>query len=302
MKLHSDWSSDAFGLEPSAPHVGPFPTRGYLETWWIHRGAEADALDIVEGDEGLAVLVRTSEGVTFAGESDLTDYHAPLGQGGPDLTADYIASLEPGTPFRLDSLPAEASEPISRALTRRGVVHTTEPHEIAAVLTLPSTYDDYLMALSKKERHETRRKGRRFSAALGEPSVVDRPDGLDEFIDMHRRASGDKGSFMTDDIAQFFKTLLEDAGADLYLLYGLGHDGPLAGAFGWDGPQGYYLYNSAYDPDYQDVSPGVVLLSSLIERAIDLGHKRFDFLKGDETYKFRLGAEPRQLFVIAGCR
>jgi hypothetical protein len=24
----------------------------------------------------------------------------------------------------------------------------------------------------------------------------------------------------------------------------------------------------------------------------------FDFLKGDETYKFRLGAQPRPLFVV----
>ena len=41
------------------------------------------------------------------------------------------------------------------------------------------------------------------------------------------------------------------------------------------------------------------MLSHLIERSIDDGKKVFDFLKGDETYKFRLGAQPRPLFEVA---
>ena len=302
MKLHRDWSTSGFGLDPSAPAVGPFPLRSFLQTWWTHRKNGVDDLLIAEDHDGLAVFVRSVHGIEFAGESDLTDYHSPLGQRGPQVVADYLSTLDPGTPFRLDSLPLEAADPISEALTTAGIGHTMESHTVAAVMTLPPSFDDYLMMIGKKERHETRRKRRRFTAALGDPMVEDRPEGLDAFIDMHRRASGDKGSFMDEDMAAFFKALLEDGDADLYLLYGSGHETPVAGAFGWDGPSGYYLYNSAYDPEYQDVSPGVVLLASLIERAIDLGHERFDFLKGDETYKFRLGAEERELFVVDGRR
>ena len=47
-------------------------------------------------------------------------------------------------------------------------------------------------------------------------------------------------------------------------------------------------------------SPGVVLFSSMIETEIERGASVFDFLKGDEPYKFRHGAEPRQLFAITG--
>ena len=36
-----------------------------------------------------------------------------------------------------------------------------------------------------------------------------------------------------------------------------------------------------------------------IEFAIEEGQAIFDFLKGDEAYKFRLGAEPRPLFQVA---
>ena len=40
------------------------------------------------------------------------------------------------------------------------------------------------------------------------------------------------------------------------------------------------------------------MLSHLIERAIEDGKQVFDFLKGDETYKFRLGATARPLYRV----
>jgi len=49
-----------------------------------------------------------------------------------------------------------------------------------------------------------------------------------------------------------------------------------------------------------DALPGVVLVHELIESAIASGRTRFDFLKGDETYKVRLGAAARQLFTLEG--
>ncbi len=36
----------------------------------------------------------------------------------------------------------------------------------------------------------------------------------------------------------------------------------------------------------------------MIEHTIEQGFGVFDFLKGDEDYKVRLGASPRPLFVI----
>ena len=47
-------------------------------------------------------------------------------------------------------------------------------------------------------------------------------------------------------------------------------------------------------------SPGIVLFSAMIENEIERGAEIFDFLKGDEQYKFKHGAEPRQLYAIEG--
>ena len=48
--------------------------------------------------------------------------------------------------------------------------------------------------------------------------------------------------------------------------------------------------------------PGLVLLIGMIEHAIDEGWGVFDFLKGDEIYKARLGGAPRRLFRVEASR
>ena len=44
----------------------------------------------------------------------------------------------------------------------------------------------------------------------------------------------------------------------------------------------------------------MVLLATLIRSAIERNLGVFDFLKGDEQYKYRMGAEARPLYVLEG--
>jgi CelD/BcsL family acetyltransferase involved in cellulose biosynthesis len=56
------------------------------------------------------------------------------------------------------------------------------------------------------------------------------------------------------------------------------------------------LYNSGLNPvDYPSLSPGIVLLTYNIEHTIASGYSVYDFLQGDEEYKFRMGATPIQV-------
>jgi CelD/BcsL family acetyltransferase involved in cellulose biosynthesis len=50
-----------------------------------------------------------------------------------------------------------------------------------------------------------------------------------------------------------------------------------------------WVYNSGMDPQYAQYSPGWVLLAMLIRRAIEKGCQAFDFMRGDEPYKFQWG-------------
>ena len=120
------------------------------------------------------------------------------------------------------------------------------------------------------------------------------------FARLHRMAKGDKGRFMTERMQAFFADLEASAGAVVDFLGD--PQSPAAAAFGFEHGDAYYLYNSAYDPAASPHSPGIVLVASLIDAAIRSGKKRFDFLKGDEMYKTRLGAGRRTLYELTARR
>lgn len=295
------------GLEdrypPAAPRVGPFATRHFLRTVWRHTARPAQTARVLADGAGEVVLVEEDGRIGLPGPEDLVDYRSPAGET-TGLLAERFRRMRSGCGFRFDSLPERAAGVFAEALERAGVPFRVNPHGATAVLSLPGSFDDHLAAIGKKQRHETRRKRRRFEAALGRPRVAThRAAGpvLEEFFVLHRKAAGSKGSFMTAAMEDFFAELLEGVGWRLDALYG---DGPglAAAVIGYSDRSGYYLYNSAYEPALRHASPGVVLLNELIRRSIDRGLEVFDFLKGDEVYKFRMGARPRPLFVVEGAR
>jgi len=52
------------------------------------------------------------------------------------------------------------------------------------------------------------------------------------------------------------------------------------------------VYNSGLDPRFlQAYSPGIVLMGWLIQDAIERRCAVFDFLRGNEDYKYRLGGQ-----------
>lgn len=299
LKTHTDWDTGAFDRAPSAPAVGPFPRREFLRALSETLDSEFGAPFLVETDTALAAFSRSGGTIRFAGSSDLTDYHSPIGDGVPNLFERFLGTLDSGTRLDLDSLPIEASNLIARGFELAGVDFRCSEHIVSAVLELPPTFEDYLDRIGKKQRHELRRKRRRYVEATGELiHETHRGPGwaFDEFLRLHRLAPGEKGEFMTAETEGFFRRLVAHRGwrVDLLRL-----DGRAAAClFSYQADDGLYLYNSSYDPDLAEASPGVAMIGSMIEVAIGEGAKRFDFLKGDETYKFRLGAEARPLYRI----
>lgn len=298
MTSNSDWASFPDDLAPNAANVGPFPQKSFLESVWKHRSDGGADLHIERSHNG-AVAVAVSGGrVTMVGDANLTDYHAPLGPGG---AAALTKALEHhrGLPFSLDSLPQESADEISTELTKAGIEHVVTTGDSTAVVELPSSYEEWLGSLVKKQRHEVRRKIRRFEAQFGSIEIEHHTsEAAEVFISMHRTSAGDKGTFMTDRMSSYFHDLLDQAGASIHLL--VCHGEAKAAAFGFETEDGYYYYNSAFDPHARDASPGIVLLAAMIEVQIGRNVKVFDFLKGAEPYKIRHGAVPRQLYDITG--
>jgi CelD/BcsL family acetyltransferase involved in cellulose biosynthesis len=63
-----------------------------------------------------------------------------------------------------------------------------------------------------------------------------------------------------------------------------------------------WVYNSAIDPRFNALSPGWVLLGHLLKWAIEHKRQAFDFLRGDEDYKFRFGAVAGKIYRLQASR
>jgi CelD/BcsL family acetyltransferase involved in cellulose biosynthesis len=58
----------------------------------------------------------------------------------------------------------------------------------------------------------------------------------------------------------------------------------------------FYYYLGGYDPAFQLVSPGTLLIARAIEQAICERAQEFDFLRGQEAYKYLWGAKNRMVY------
>ena len=68
-----------------------------------------------------------------------------------------------------------------------------------------------------------------------------------------------------------------------------------AAALNFDYKNRLWGYNSGVDRNFMELSPGWVLLTYVLQWAADNGRAEFDFMRGDEEYKYRFGAINRHV-------
>jgi CelD/BcsL family acetyltransferase involved in cellulose biosynthesis len=168
--------------------------------------------------------------------------------------------------------------------------------------------DAYLATLGKKQRHEIRRKVRR-AEGVGEVHLQDSADplaDLEAFIQLHQKRWTILGLFPDtpggEQSRVFARRLFELNGADgpLRLTFLSVGERQVAASIHFETEDGYLWYNAGIDPDARDLSPGVLMVYSYVQRALAAGKQRIDFLRGDEPYKYDWGAvdEPIQRILV----
>ena len=293
-------------------------------TWWRHFGTSG-ALRLVTVREtdgtlvGILPLYATSdpepgqESLRLLGGMDVSDYLDVLVA--PGYTQDVIDRalrlwIDKQCSGALDLLPLPSTSPTREAVMRTvDQLHleaSSDIEDVCPVVTLPTTWQDYLTKLKKKDRHELRRKMRK---AVREADVTwysvrqweEVAKSLPTFFRLHRASTSEKSAFLTPQMQEFFTEIaIELARRDwLWLAFLLINGEPAASYLMFDYKEDILVYNSGFNPLLAgDLSPGWVLLAYLIEEAIGLGRKRFDFLRGDEDYKFRFGAQPEPVYRL----
>jgi CelD/BcsL family acetyltransferase involved in cellulose biosynthesis len=174
-----------------------------------------------------------------------------------------------------------------------------ETEDVCPVLRLETDdWETYLATLDSKDRHEIRRKMRRAEGAgevrfetIPHPSTF-----VDEFIAIHQARWGDQGLFPATEggarSRRFLARLAELEGPDGRLAFGrltVGGEAVFASAAFHEGDTAYF-YNAGSSPAARNLSPGVVGMAWYLRERLAAGCRRFDFLRGNESYKYEWGA------------
>jgi CelD/BcsL family acetyltransferase involved in cellulose biosynthesis len=178
--------------------------------------------------------------------------------------------------------------------------------DVTSQIPLPIDWDTYLGSLDRKQRHEVRRKWRKLENGLPYQfyrveEAGELTEAIPDFIRLHQLSSPTKHEFWTKLHLQFFEQLLINAfTAKALALFFLEIEGQrVSTMLGFSFHQHFYLYNSGYNPDlYQEISTGSVLVAHTINWALEHNFKVYDFLRGDETYKFRFGAQAQSVWDL----
>lgn len=179
--------------------------------------------------------------------------------------------------------------------------------EVCPVIHLPAEWEDYLGKLDKKQRHEIRRKLRKAeSEAKLEWYVVGRDHDFDneveKFLSLMAASQPSKAEFLRDqNNLRFFKNILSVTHEKgwLKLSFLKCNDTDVAAYCDFDYNRHILVYNSGLLPEsYAQLSPGIVLLAYDIRHAIETGHIIYDFLRGNESYKYRMGAEDTRVYKL----
>lgn len=194
-------------------------------------------------------------------------------------------------------------EDFARNIGIRAIQEVFQP---SPTIILPNTFEGYLSGIDKKQRHEIRRKIRRAEESGRNVKwyISNNPNKLGEHIDeLFRLMALDpqKDKFLTPLMRQQMEGCVRASFDQGYLqLAFLEVEGKNVCVYlNFDLDDKIWVYNSGYDRDYNDLSVGWVLLGYLIEHAIHLGRKEFDFMRGNEDYKYKFGAINRPVMRLS---
>jgi hypothetical protein len=174
------------------------------------------------------------------------------------------------------------------------------------VLDLPTSWDEYLAAISKSHRKQLRQLERRVieSGRVAWHPVTNASQFETTWrilVDLHQRrrqSLNEPGCFASKSFHDFHvetaRRLLD--GGQLRMSW-LELDGsPAAAEYHFADSHATYAYQGGVDPQRLAEEPGRLSTIICLQRAIKEGHKQFDFLRGDEPYKAHWRAEPRATF------
>jgi CelD/BcsL family acetyltransferase involved in cellulose biosynthesis len=325
--LHKDFSefseNDWNVLVEGSIANTPFSRYEYLSEWWktlgggewnVREGGRPPQLTLISAREndrliGIAPLfIAEYDGhraLMLLGSIEISDYldlivhvddHARFVIG----LLDFLASSQAENWSALDWFNLPDSSPTLAALkgesATRGWTHHEEIYRPTPRIALNGSFEEYLSRVEKKQRHEIKRKMRR--AAESEKNVrfhvIDSASNIESEMNAFfglMVQDTNKEQFLHPEMREQMTVTIRNAFERGYLwLAFLEVDGTKAAAsLNFDYNNKLWGYNSGVGREHMELSPGWVLLGHVIQWCCENGRSEFDFMRGDEDYKYRFG-------------
>lgn len=299
----------------------PFLFFEHLKIWWETRGGgewpQTDQLAVISGWEsnelkGLApFFLHENKGkktLLLLGSKEICDYLDLIVK--PENLGEFVQGL--GEFLTSSSFPewdeiifhnlmdsTPTIEFLKNEAHYRGWNFSLGCSKQSPYIQLPRSWDEYLLSINKKQRHEIRRKLRRADEDANiRWYIIDEESNLDTAISdflVLMAKDPEKSAFLSSQMKEHMQLLMHWAFkmGILQLSFLEIHEEKAAGYFCFNFEHRVLVYNSGFNPKYGEYSPGWVLLTNLLKFAIDNHTSEFDFMRGNEDYKYRFGARDR---------
>lgn len=307
--LQHHWQNPKDQLDWNSIFVLP----NWMKVWWQEFSSDYEILlgSIRQNEQiiGIFPLKMKDSVATFIGSPDLCDYMDFIVAPGKEDVF-FTTILREFNQFNIKELHLGRCRPDSTVIRyllpmaeQLGYGVNSDQTDVSLELELPKTWEDYLQVLSRKQRHEVRRKLRRLEEA-GDVNyrcvqvVNELEDNLNAFFRLFSYSNKEKACFMTVHKESFFKSIAKSMAEIGLLHFGIVELNQIIVAMImlFNYADTVYLYNSAYDPEFDSLSVGILSKVLCLRQSIESGRKKWDFLQGGETYKYRIGGEEIPLY------
>jgi CelD/BcsL family acetyltransferase involved in cellulose biosynthesis len=176
---------------------------------------------------------------------------------------------------------------------------------------LPASWEAYEAGLGKNLRYNLRRYGRQLQAASApEPIIYAESDtttdlcpilqALGAFHQAIRHKKGQTSAFDDPRTLPMLQQLCDHLARQgwLRLTWLIRGQQPLAVLLGFRYGSRFFFYMTGYNADWSSLGPGRQTMAFSLRRAIEEGLGEYDFLRGDEDYKYTWQAQDRLTTTI----